>query len=145
MLIPRLKPTMGEIRTGEVLKSMLDSEEGSLNIGVHVVVEELLIDIGEDLATHDTSVQDNDIEATPFRDSSIDKTFTTLDGSSVSLEGDGVTLPTSFDGVDNLFSSTCIINVVDDNVGTLSTQCLGNSSTDGARRAGNNSDLSYSE
>ena len=91
-----------------MLKSVLDSKERSLDVKLHVLIEECLVDICNGFTAHDASGQNENIEAPPFRNSSINEGFATLDGESVCLDSDSVTLTCGFDGIDYPFGSGCI-------------------------------------
>jgi len=115
-----------------VLKSVLDSKERSLDVELHVLIEERLVDICNGFTAHDASGQNENIKASPFRNSNINERFATLDREGVCLDSDSVTLTYGFDVIDYPFGSGCVCGIVDDNVGTSSSQSFRSRSTDGA-------------
>lgn len=90
------------------MKSVLDSKERSLDVKLHVLIEECLVDICNGFTAHDASGQNENIKASPFRNSSINEGFATLDREGVCLDSDSVTLTCGFDGIDYPFGSGCI-------------------------------------
>ena len=64
------------------------------------VIEERLIDICNGFAAHNSSGQNENIKASPFRNSSINERFATLDREGVCLDSDSVTLTYGFDVID---------------------------------------------
>jgi len=79
---------------------VFDNKERSLDVKLHVLIEERFIDIWNGFDAQDVSGQNENIKASPFHNSSYNKRFATFDREGVWLNSDSVTLTYGFDVID---------------------------------------------
>ncbi len=89
----------------------LGHEERSLNVTVYVVIEERLINIGNWLAAHDASIQNEDVDLSKYSDGIGDKTFSSCDRRRVGLDRNRVPFALGFDLCNELIGGLSVVHV----------------------------------
>lgn len=118
--------------------SSLNKEQGSLHVDREMVIKELLIDIRQNLATHDPRIQDQDVDLAECFDRLIKKALAGSHGGHICFDWHGRIGAYAVDRIGDLLSSTCVGGIVDYNGCSVGGEFSGDGGSDRPGRSSDN-------